>query len=107
VSTRVHAGVEMPVPVDALRDPCDACTSFPPSMFLDPREGEWAEGEECAEGPDSAADFVELPSELLDGEWTVMAMGEWLRSERIVVLKGRALVHALRHWLRSVHSFGK
>ncbi|CAK0839605.1 unnamed protein product, partial [Prorocentrum cordatum] len=49
----------------------------------------------------------EVEEELYGGRWQVVSSGGWARSEKIIVLEGRALVHSLRHALRDSKSFGK
>ena len=51
--------------------------------------------------------FPEVPKEVINGTWEVVSSGRWDRKENIVVLEGRALVHALRHALRDSKTFGK
>eukprot|EP00971_Amphidinium_carterae_P199943 3968240-Amphidinium_carterae.1 len=44
--------------------------------------------------------FAHIPQEVINGEWSVVSSNRWHRSEHIVVLEGRSLIHALKHLLR-------
>eukprot|EP00971_Amphidinium_carterae_P344975 6485680-Amphidinium_carterae.1 len=44
--------------------------------------------------------FEHVPREVINGTWSVVSSNRWHRSEHIVVLEGRSLVHALKHLLR-------
>ncbi|CAK0877769.1 unnamed protein product [Prorocentrum cordatum] len=64
--------------------------------------------EEAVEDPeDNLWNVPEVEDTLYGGRWQVVSSGGWARSEKIIVLEGRALVHSLRHALRDSKSFGK
>ncbi|CAK0867888.1 unnamed protein product [Prorocentrum cordatum] len=64
--------------------------------------------EEAVEDPEGNLWKVpEVEEKLYGGRWQVVSSGGWARSEKIIVLEGRALVHSLRHALRDSKSFGK
>lgn len=54
-----------------------------------------------------AGGVAEVSRELIDGEWQVTGSGRWSRTEHIVTLEGRALVHGLRTRIRDTSTFGK
>ncbi|CAK0806316.1 unnamed protein product, partial [Prorocentrum cordatum] len=73
-----------------------------------PEVGPVASPEVAVEDPEGNLWKVpEVEEELYGGRWQVVSSGGWARSEKIIVLEGRALVHSLRHALRDSKSFGK
>ncbi|CAK0855455.1 unnamed protein product, partial [Prorocentrum cordatum] len=64
--------------------------------------------EEAVEDPEGNLWKVpEVEEKLYGGRWQVVSSGGWARSEKIIVLEGRALVRSLRRALRDSKSFGK